>query len=67
MKRASIFIAFGPLGGIIQGIINTLAGPEASKGLKGIVSDLPTYLLTLNPSCPRGIVRGDTLRLVRHA
>jgi hypothetical protein len=45
MKSATIFIAFGLLAGMIQQIINTLAGIEAPKGLKGIVYNLPTYAL----------------------
>jgi|HubBroStandDraft_5_1064220.scaffolds.fasta_scaffold867639_2 hypothetical protein len=45
MKSATIFIAFGLLAGIIQGIINTLAGLETFKGLKGILYNFPTYAL----------------------
>jgi len=45
VKSAAVFIAFGLLAGIIQGIINTLAGLETSKGLKGILYNLPTYAL----------------------
>jgi hypothetical protein len=45
MKSATIFIAFGLLAGIIQRIINILAGLETSKGLKGILHNFPTYAL----------------------
>jgi hypothetical protein len=45
MKSAAVFIAFGLLAGIIQGIIYTLVGIETPKGLKGIVYVLPTYAL----------------------
>jgi hypothetical protein len=45
MKSATIFIAFGLFAGMLQGIINTLAGIETSKGLKGIVYNFPTYAL----------------------
>jgi len=45
MKSATIFIAFGLLAGIIQRIINTLAGLETSKGLKGILYNFPAYAL----------------------
>ena len=45
MKSAAVFIAFGVLAGIIQGIIYTLVGIETPKGLKGIVYVLPTYAL----------------------
>jgi rhamnogalacturonyl hydrolase YesR len=45
MKSATIFIAFGLLAGIIQRVINTLAGLETSKGLKGILYNFPAYAL----------------------
>ena len=45
MKSAIMFVAFGLLAGIIQGIISTLVGIEIPKGLKGIVYVLPTYTL----------------------
>jgi hypothetical protein len=45
MKSVTIFIAFGLLAGIIQGIIYSLVGIETPKGLRGIVYVLPTYAL----------------------
>ena len=45
MKSAMIFIVFGLLAGVIQRIINTLAGIETLGGLKAIVWEFPTYTL----------------------
>ena len=45
MKSVTIFIAFGLLAGIIQGIIYSLVGIETPKGLRGIVYVFPTYAL----------------------
>jgi hypothetical protein len=45
MKSATIFLAFGLLAGIIQGIIYTLVGIETPRGLKGVAYVLPTYAL----------------------